>query len=112
MRGVHAKNRITQNKRPLETRHQLFKHLWEWMVRAGVDPVTTERYQFRYRLKEVRSASTKLDALRKAGAQGRYWKNYDYKDALSRRLAGSNEGAYRMMHKIARKYYQLKSNRS
>jgi glycosyltransferase involved in cell wall biosynthesis len=105
MRGVHASNRITQNKRALETRHQLYKCHWEWMLKAGVDKPTVERFHFLYRLKELLAAPSRTDALRKAMAQRQYWHDYDYRDALFERLAGTNDRAKRMLHKLSWKVY-------
>lgn len=106
MRGVHSSNRFIHNREPLISRHQLFKVHWEWMLRARVDERITEGFHFEYRRLEVLSASSKLLAVRKAMAQGPYWKRYDYRDALFQRLAGNSPQLKASLHKLGWRFFR------
>lgn len=105
MRGVHANNRITRNDRLVNTRHEQAKCQWEWMVRAGVDAPTIERFHFIYRIKELLAAPHKLAALRLAFAQRVYWPKYAFRDALFERLADNDPRNKERLHKIYHKLF-------
>ena len=90
LRGVHRENRITQNDRLAHTHLMLYKLLWEWAVQVGVPAAATERFHFKYRLNEMRTARGAGQALGLARRHGSYLKRFDFREALIEKLAGTS----------------------
>lgn len=90
LRGVHRENRITRNDKVAHTELLLYRTLWEWATRAGVDPGAIERFHYKYRLNEMRTSGGMGTALRLALRHRSYLKRFDFRDALIQKLAGTS----------------------
>jgi len=101
LRGVHGDNRITQNHRLAHTHLMLYKLLWEWAVRVGVDPPATERFHYKYQLNEMRTATSWLQAWRIMLNHRAYFKRFDLRDAFFQRVAGADSWLTRLLRKIS-----------
>lgn len=105
LRGVHRENRITQNDRLAHTHLMLYKLLWEWAVRVGVDAEATERFHYKYRLNEMRTAKSRTRALVLAFRYRNYLKRYDLREAFIQSVAGADTWLTNTLRKLGSRIY-------